>query len=287
MRRTTLVLCGVFAVLTLAAAPAGAHHGKGSHKKPTPPPPTSQPVKPAPVGSAPSSAYDALVWNDGAQLLVTPTGDATNRGHAVSFSGGTLEPMPNGDATIVYDGQNDYTQVADANDLSVTNTGILTLEAWVRPDTLDHPSYEAEGYVHWLGKGVSGQHEYVARTYNKASDRPNRISGYAYNLTGGQGAGSYFQDSLSAGQWIHYGLVIDNFNKDSQGYGTVRIYKNGVLRDTDTMGGSYHIKPGNGSAPLRIGTRDFGSYFQGAIGKVAVYNYDASGTFASHVNAMK
>jgi hypothetical protein len=34
--------------------------------------------------------------------------------------------------------------------------------------------------------------------------RPNRISGYRFNLTGGPGAGSYLQDPVTAGQWIHY-----------------------------------------------------------------------------------
>jgi len=35
--------------------------------------------------------------------------------------------------------------------------------------------------------------------------------------------------------------------------------------------------PGNGTAPLRIGTRDGGSYFiKGTIGKVAVYGHELS-----------
>jgi hypothetical protein len=36
--------------------------------------------------------------------------------------------------------------------------------------------------------------------------------------------------------------------------------------------GQYDVDPQAGNAPLRIGTRDNDSYFEGAIGKVAVYD---------------
>ncbi|MFA9289356.1 MAG: hypothetical protein ACEQSA_05785, partial [Weeksellaceae bacterium] len=36
------------------------------------------------------------------------------------------------------------------------------------------------------------------------------------------------------------------------------------------------IVPVNGNSPFRIGTRDFNSFFKGAIGKVAIYNYELS-----------
>jgi hypothetical protein len=49
------------------------------------------------------------------------------------------------------------------------------------------------------------------------------------------------------------------------------IYKNGVERDSDLLSG-YDIMPENGSAPVRIGTRDRNSYFQGAIARVAFYS---------------
>jgi hypothetical protein len=282
------IITAVFILLVIGVAPAMA-------AKPTPPPPSPGPTPPSPVGTAPTSAYDALLWNDGAQLIVGASNtDLSNRGHQVSVVGGpTTTPMPNGDPAYDFDGATQYVEVADADDLSITNTSVLTIEAWVRPDTLDMPHYEAEGYVHWLGKGEVNQHEYVCRFYNltlgqdPTAPRPNRVSGYAFKLGGGQGAGSYFQDPTNTTDWVHIGVVVDNFHKDKQGYGTIRIYKNGVQRDQDSLGGSYHIVPGNGRAPLRIGTRDFASFYQGSIGKVAIYDYDASGHFAAHVAAMK
>jgi hypothetical protein len=38
------------------------------------------------------------------------------------------------------------------------------------------------------------------------------------------------------------------------------------------MNSQYHINPQNGTAPVRIGTRDFKSYFKGAIDDIRIYN---------------
>jgi hypothetical protein len=196
---------------------------------------------------------------------------------AVMHGAATPATLPNGDGALAFDGLSQYAEVADDDALSVPTTGVLTLEAWMRPDTLRFPRKEAEGYVHWMGKGALNQYEYVARIYSDDNTvkRGNRISGYAYNLTGSlQGAGSYFQDPVSVGQWIHYALVI-NTRARSATYptGYTKVYKNGTLRDTDSLS-EYKIVPGNGTAPLRIGTRDLASFFKGAIGKVAVYGYE-------------
>jgi hypothetical protein len=129
-----------------------------------------------------------------------------------------------------------------------------------------------------MGKGEANKYEYVSRmySYTNSENRPNRISGYAFNATGGLGVGSYFQDALTAGQWIHYVIVINTV--DTTGtypMGYTKIYKNGVQRDKDNLA-SLNIVPTNGTAPLRIATRDLNSFFDGAIGKVAVYNYELS-----------
>ncbi len=186
--------------------------------------------------------------------------------------------LPNGDNALVFDGEASYIQVADNDKLSPSTTGRLTIEAWMRPDTLQFVNDESTGYVNWMGKGETGQFEYLMRMYSLVNDesRPNRISGYAFNLAGGLGVGSYFQDSLTAGQWIHTVLVINTADTDgTYPMGYTKIYKNGAQRDQDDLS-PLSIIPGNGTAPLRIGTRDFNSFFEGAIGKVAIYNYELS-----------
>jgi hypothetical protein len=205
--------------------------------------------------------------------------DQTGSGfRAVRYPRGGLPwtRMPNGDRASVLNGTNQYLEVASHPSLSVPTTGILMIEAWIRPDTLQFPAQEGSGYVHWAGKGEANAHEYVLRMYSLSNteSRPNRISAYAFNLSGGLGSGSYFQDPVAPGEWIHVAAAI-NTQAVSSTYptGYVRIYKNGVLRDTTGLD-QFGVVPSIGSAPLRIGTRDKRSYFQGAIGKFAIYDYE-------------
>lgn len=240
-----------------------------------------------PINDLVKSPYDLVVLADTPVAYWTlgqSNGlvDYTGHGHAASAVGGSLVgTMPtSGETSTVLNGSTQYIEIADAADLSVPASGILTIEAWVRPDVLEFPHSEGTGYVHWLGKGELGQHEYAARLYNltNSEQRPNRLSGYAFNLSGGLGAGSYEQDAVTVGEWIHYTLIINTVaTSGSYPTGYTKLYKNGVQRDQDSLSG-YSIVPGNGSAPLRLGTRDFASYFQGAIAKVAVYDYELSAT---------
>src|SRR6478609_8748863 len=156
------------------------------------------------------------------------------------------------DKAYLFNGTNQYIEIPDADQLSIASTGELSISVWMRPDVLDFPSIENE-YVHWMGKGVSSQHEWVFRIYDLTSSRPNRTSCYAFNLAGGLGSGSYVQETLTAGEWIHF-VAVYNYPTN-----TIMIYKNGILRDTDFFT-DYTVVPGNGTAPMRVGTRDFSSY---------------------------
>ncbi|MEJ7693271.1 LamG-like jellyroll fold domain-containing protein [Daejeonella sp.] len=242
-----------------------------------------------------ASTYDDLVLshNPSGYWMLTKGYQSDASGHNLTgayFGDGRGQAtLPNGETASIFNGINNYFQIPDNNLLEVTNTGILTIEAWMRPDVLNYPDTEGDGYVHWMGKGTASNHLWVARMYNANSpDRPQRISGYCFNLSGGLGAGSYFQDATSVGTWIHYTLVINTVNTSSTyPTGYTRVYKNGVLRDTDSLEG-YSIIPGNGTAPMRVATRDLNSFFKGAIGKVAVYGYEVSAaTLLSHNNTMR
>ncbi len=227
-----------------------------------------------------ASLYDAAILADNPVLylrLSAPGNQDTELDRSGRGNHGTYFPLtanfaktqlPNGEAATVFDGVNQYLEVPSAPNLSVKPGGALTIEAWIRPDTLNFSHDESDGYVHWAGKGESGQHEYVLRMYSRqnTAGRPNRISGYAFNPQGGLGSGAYFQDAVTAGQWMHIAVVISTRTRP----GTIRIYKNGLLRQTTPLD-QFHVVPRAGNAPLRIGTRDFGSFFKGAIGKVAVY----------------
>jgi Concanavalin A-like lectin/glucanases superfamily len=186
---------------------------------------------------------------------------------------------------LIFDGEDDYIEVADSIDLSLANTGQLSVSAWIRPDALTFPASESTGYVHWLGKGEAGQQEWTFRMYNAETTdnppRPNRISFYVFNPAGGEGIGSYVQEPVEAGEWIHIVGVADEQ--------TTTMYKNGVFKRCDyytgTGPGPCHghpsdlwVTPTHGTAPMRIGTRDFASYFLGAIREVRVWSRALSAT---------
>ncbi|GAA2521983.1 LamG domain-containing protein [Pilimelia columellifera] len=221
------------------------------------------------------SGYDRTVLDDG-PVMYLPLGadDHDCPGADTLRQVGEAAPgtLPNGDAALVFDGVSQYAEVGDTAQLSVATTGSLTIEAWLRPDTLQFPRAEGAGYVHWLAKGEADQQEYVARMYSQLNGegRPNRLSGYAFNAAGGFGVGSYAQEPVTVGEWIHYGLVITTDRSPGNLMGHTALVVNGVRRDQDSLA-ELRIRPADGDAPLRIGG-NLHSFFHGAIGKVAIYD---------------
>ena len=188
------------------------------------------------------------------------------------------------DDYLIFDGVGDYIEVADDNSLSVTQTNYLTISMWIRPDVLTFPTEDATGYVHFLGKGDynhGGTHmEYAFRMYgaDNTEGRHNRISFYVWTDNGGIGIGSYVEEPVIPGQWIHITGAIDNVA------GYTYLWKNGVLKDSDSFGGQ--ITPVNTVVPFRIATRDAqDSYFEGAISDVRVYNTKLTDTNVNDIYA--
>ena len=139
-----------------------------------------------------------------------------------------------GDVYLKLTGVDSYVQIASIADYSIATTGALSVAAWMRPDTLNFPRWEGTGYVHWLGKGESGQQEWALRMYNRDGTtedppRPNRISFYTFNPDGRLGVGSFFQDTLTEGSWIFVVGVADSTR--------TYMYRDGRYRRCDTYRG--------------------------------------------------
>lgn len=239
--------------------------------------------------------YDQLVLADkpvGYWLLTAGSqGDATGHGLAGAYYGSRLgqAALPNGETASTFNGTDTYFEIPNNGYQQITHTGMLTIEAWLRSAVYNYPKTEGDGYVYWLGKGTPANYSWSARMYNQNSaTRSQRLSGYCFNLSGGLGAGSYFQDSIPVGTWVHYVLIINTRNTSGPyPTGYTRIYRDGVLRDTDSLQ-DYNIVPGTSTAPLRVATRDFNSFFAGAIGKVALYDYELTAAqLLAHNNTMR
>jgi hypothetical protein len=196
-----------------------------------------------------------------------------------------------GDVYLKLNGVNNFVEIPSSADYSIATTGELSVAAWIRPDTLNFSHWERTGYVHWLGKGEgagnAGQQEWVFRMYNRDHTtehppRPNRISFYTFNPAGGEGVGSYFQDALNTGDWIFVVGVADA----ARSY----IYRDGQYRRCDTYRGpasdhcpihhqpppnddlQLEVNPAAGASPLRLGTRDRNSFFEGGLSRVRIWN---------------
>jgi hypothetical protein len=209
-------------------------------------------------------AHDAVGGHHGIPHNVTLTSNRVGRGSSAYSFNGT-------DA---------YIEIPDHNAFSLPTTGQLSIAVWMRPGTLNFPHDEGTGYVHWLGKGVANQHEWTFRMYSTDNTdipyRANRTSFYLFNLGGDRGTGSYVQESVSAGTWYHYVAVAD-MRTD-----TITWYKNGRQRDQDCFRSvnppckdvnvKDPVNPQSGPAPVRVGTKDFASFFKGAIDNLHIYN---------------
>ena len=199
--------------------------------------------------------------------------DLSGKGHYGTLHNVTLTSnrFGNGRSAYSFNGTDAYIEIPDHKDFSVSTTGKLSISVWMRPGTLKFPKVEGpqKQYVHWMGKGVANQQEWTFRMYStdNIENRDNRTSFYLFNLIGGEGAGSYVQEPVEPGRWYHYVAVVD-MSTD-----TITWYKNGQFKDQDPfINSEYHIHPKNGTAPVRIGTKDFASYFRGAIDNINIYN---------------
>jgi len=207
--------------------------------------------------------------------------DVSGNGHTGQYIGkpifgeaGAIAGDP--DTSIGIKPSGNYVEIPSSPQFSVASSGSgLSIEVWMRPDVLTFPGETSDPYVLWLGKGQGKEMEWGFRFYSKHSTRPNRISAYVWNADGGLGAGAYFQDKLKVGEWIHIVATFDACTPDNPNAG-VSIYKNGELRGSPATSpgalySSYSIKPQAGSAPVRLGTRDLGSFLTGGLDEVAIY----------------
>ncbi len=222
--------------------------------------------------------------------------DLTNNGHTGTHQGGTLPlvALPNADQASDFNGSSQYVTISSSAAFSIPTTGNLTWEAWIRPDVLQFAHDDgSSGYVDWMGKcqDYGPTCEWEARMYstntNESPNRPNRISAYVFNPTAGLGSAADWQPAASliqAGTWYH---VVGEYTTLSQPSdcsnastypGSINIWVNGVQWNHSYHGqtgcmSQYNVVPTPNGSPVDIGTMAMDSWFQGAIGKVAFYDY--------------
>ncbi|MBI2044392.1 LamG domain-containing protein [Candidatus Pacearchaeota archaeon] len=172
-----------------------------------------------------------------------------NHGYA-NANGPTWRANEGMNGAYEFDGKDDVITVLDADNLSPSNTGELTIGCWMKFGATSFEGEGTGGYVNFIGKGTyssqsdRGQNEYHFRQYPRSSDRPDRISFYGFNREGGLGAGSYVQRKIDPKKWRH---IVGVFTPTH-----VQMWENGVKVDEDPLSG-YDIKFTNGTSPLKFG----------------------------------
>ncbi|MES1201633.1 MAG: LamG domain-containing protein [Pseudomonadota bacterium] len=242
------------------------------------------------------SHYDALVLSDRPVAYWALHGDArepdlTGHQHQVDRYGApSSTSLPNGERAARFDGADAYFSARSDPAFSVTTTGMLTWEAWIRPDVVDFPRESTDGYVDFMGKCATyaPSCEWEARLYGMRTPqgRCGRISAYIFNSSAGLGSAADWQPECSAvraAQWLYvvggYDLTTRPADcPDTQRYpGSIEIWVNGARwnsaphRPTGCMS-QYAVSPRAGSSPLLIGTMARDTWFKGAIAKVAIYD---------------
>jgi hypothetical protein len=217
--------------------------------------------------------------------------DLTGHNNTGTYQGGTPKQgaLPNGDMAADFNGSSQYLTVASAPGMSIPTTGNLTWEGWIRPDVLQFPNDGNAGYVDWMGKCATYNPtcEWEARMYDttNAEGRCNRLSAYVFNPSAMLGSGADFQPTcglFQAMEWFH---VVGEYTllgqpsactNTSMYPGAINIWVNGVEWNQASHGDTgclsqYMVVPVANSSPLNIGTMAKDGWFQGAIGKVAIY----------------
>jgi hypothetical protein len=218
--------------------------------------------------------------------------DLTGNGNSGTYKPGkpAVATLPNGDPAADFNGSSQYLTVPSNASLSIPTTGNLTWEGWIRPDVLQFPN-NSGGYIDWMGKCASygPTCEWEARMYNttNAQGRCNRLSAYVFNPSAGLGSAADWQPAcglIQAASWYH---VVGEYTTHSQpadcpnvpsSPGSINVWVNGVPwnqtnhNPTGCMS-QYNVVPAANNSPLNIGTMALDTWFQGAVGKVAVYDY--------------
>jgi len=182
---------------------------------------------------------------------------------ALNSTGGVF-----GDGAFEFDGLDSYIEIADSDDFSPNYTNNrFSVSFWVK---FNDVSFVGEGayndYKNYLGKSTwGGGYEWEFRQYNSSNleNRGNRLSFYAFNITGGLGSGNYVQENITLGEWMHLVGTINGTH--------TAIYRNGVFKGTSPLS-SYGINLKNGNSSLRIGTTDFTTFLNGSIDEFRAYN---------------
>ena len=189
-------------------------------------------------------------WRLSRIIAATVIGVAASRDVDVALAAANHPPVAGFGTALSFDGVNDYVQIADANDLDVTNN--YTLECWFKADGFG-------GLRGLIGKyHTSGANGYVLRL-NGANFDFDQMTTSGLNL--------------QTGRWYHVAAVNSN--------GTRTLYLNGIAQ---TLGGTPLTVQAN-TNPVCLGADylvENNRFFAGMLDEVRIWKQALSGAVVSN-----
>jgi hypothetical protein len=199
--------------------------------------------------AVPSGLVLALGFNEGTGGTAT---DASGAGNHGTLSGATWSTAGRFGGAVSFDGVNDLVTIADTASLDLT-TG-MTLEAWVRPTTIN-------GWETVLLKEAGTELAYALYADNNGNDSGGPRRPGAWIRQGGTSYSTLATSQLTVNQWTHLAATYDG--------SALHIYVDGTLASSLSRTGSINVTTG----ALRIGGNNVWSeWFNGLIDEVRVYN---------------
>lgn len=153
-----------------------------------------------------------------------------------------------------------FAYITDANQTGLDITGDISIEAWIKPESIDINSAIISKF-----RGVDGK-----RSYTLAPKSTNKIT-FTYSSNGTAVTNCSTDDAIltSANVWYHIAITADVSEKD------VKFYVNGTPVNctlTDNSATSIY----NSAMPFIVGAQGesgaYGGYFDGLIDEVRVWN---------------
>ena len=205
MKRSMITVMGVVAVLLAGTAQANTIEGQG-----------------------------VWLFDEGQGLTTADSSGNGNNGTLVNGPGWTTDtPFTYaGNHALSFDGTNDYVSVPDSASLDVT--GAITVEAWLKPNTVSASAdWRAVVYKLHASGTDKGGYGLIAETDQSAV--------YFFTESGGV---AFAGADLTLDAWNHVAGTLD-----ATGY--MALYVNGVLKDSGIVGTAY--LPHQTDRPLYIG----------------------------------
>ncbi len=218
------------------------------------------------LGAAVLSAPYTLVWDstsvaDGAHTLTAEARDAVN--HVTTATVVVLvqnTPVPNAPHYVAFDGVNDYVHVADAPALSFGNGTAdtpLTIEAWVRPETV-------AGRQPIVGK--SGEYRLMFFYGTIFVQLRDNSTGARVIVTANANLSSW------VGSWHHVAVTYDGRGGAAASRG-VSIYLDGAAVPVFRDDVAEYVAMEDHANPIEIGRdSDQGDQYAGALDELRLWN---------------